>query len=403
MWDELRSFMMPKMFFSGVLLGLIVCTAAGRYCASRNPYENFRRFHSSLSAETFFFATVSQMVAMINEALAQGKIVVVVGGNSIAEGRGQGKELWTTDLQTRLGPSYKVLNLAQSGMPSFTGPYIAFLSLALRHQDLYYVAVAQPLYANGVETPFVGYSYWWDAHYKGLLPYYRRLDEYISERIKVETVAEKEILEECQIEERLDSIFYFKDLWSTLAYKSFFTVWTKPTANTFMAPRKIYPDEEPSPLEPVAHRFDDLNLEFERRDALRDFDTYFETNTETKKRQFSKQMLDWYKYSIDATVPEQLRSQVLLIDVRKNPLVLSRILNEEEFGLHEQVSELSVKLWEGIGVSALYVGKDFKPDDYLDGCHLTGPGGAKLSAAVASKIFEMQQINSQRKFRFIQR
>lgn len=397
MWTTLRKILMPKVFFVGIFAGLVACSAAGRYCAARNPFENFRRFHRALSAETYFYATVSQMVAMIKEELAEGKTVIVVGGNSIAEGRGQGKDLWTVDLQGRLGPTYKVLNLAQPGMPALTGPYVAFLSLAPKHRNLYYVAVTQPLYTNGPETPWAGYSYWWDAYYKELLPYFPHLSEAIDERIKIETSSQRAEREECQLEEFLDSIFYFQDLWSTIAYKSFFTVWTEFTAPTFLAPRKEYPDEDPPPI-PIETRFNAFNRDEELHEITRNFKFIFEFNQTTNNWQFSKRTLDWFKQSIANSVPDQLRSQVLMIDVRRNPLIMSRTVTEDELSRSDKVSEKSKIIWEAAGVSAIYAGKDFQVNDYLDGCHLSPSGGAKLSAAVASKLADMQRSNSLRRF-----
>ncbi|MBI2812348.1 MAG: hypothetical protein HYX67_16175 [Candidatus Melainabacteria bacterium] len=328
------------------------------------------------------------MVSMAKQSLNANKILIIVGGNSVAMGRGQGKDLWTETLQRKLGPKYKVLNLAQSGMPAFTGPYIAFLTLYEKYKNVCYVAVGQDLYVNYLDEPFQGYPYWWDAYFKGLLPNVWQLAMFMNERHLDDTSSQREETAEIKIESFLDSMFYFEDLWSTIGYKSFFTVWTAPTAATFLKPRIDYEDVDPPPP-PVEIRFTSLNFPMEHNETTQFLEPVLEHDKTTHKLQLSKSYLDFFKQAMQATVPEQARSRVLLLRVRENPAIAKQALSEDELDCMDRASEVNQKMWKKIGCRVLLVGKDYGPEDYLDGNHLSGSGGAKLAEAVSVKIGEL--------------
>jgi hypothetical protein len=394
-WLRLRVLLIPKLFLAGIVVGFAACCIAGRYCAANNPFEGFHRLYRPLSAETFFYITVSQMVSLLKQNLATGRVVVIVAGDSVAEGRGQGKELWSDKLQAQLGSAYQVVNLAQAGMPAFTGPYLAFLNLAPKNQNLYYVGFTQPLYVNAVEYPFQGYPYWWDAYFKGLIPFYPRLSETVADRLQHEPPAIKEETEEAKIGSYLDSLFYFQDLWTTVAYKMFFTVWTKHTAQSFMMPRKEYPDQDDPPL-PVELRMGATDFQTEKTEITRLFPYIFTHNTAGDKLEISRQYIIYLKRMISDTVPEQLRSQMLIVQVRTNPEVSKKVLRaNEQNGLYE-ASQLSETIFKEVGIEATFEGKGYRLEDYLDGRHLSASGGEKLSAALAKKIIELNRKNISR-------
>jgi lysophospholipase L1-like esterase len=99
---------------------------------------------------------------------------------------------------------------------------------------------------------------------------------------------------------------------------------------------------------------------------------------------------------ISDTVPEQLRSQMLIVQVRTNPEVSKKVLRaNEQNGLYE-ASQLSETIFKEVGIEATFEGKGYRLEDYLDGRHLSASGGEKLSAALAKKIIELNRKNISR-------
>ena len=325
---------------------------------------------------------------MAKENLDSNKTLVIVGGNSIALGRGQGADLWTETLQRKLGPTYKVLNFAQPGMPAFSGPYITFLILYEKYKKLCYVAVTNDLRLEAPDVTFKGYPYWWDAYYKRLLPNLWRLDMMMNENHESDKSNDSESLEEKKLGAFLDSIFYFEDLWTTIGYKSFFTVWTKPTAKTFTKPREDYVDFDEPPVT-VDRRFKNLDLQWEHQQATMYFKDFLERDRSTQESKFSKQYLKWFERAARDTLPEAARSRILLLRVRENLAVVKRVLSEDELDTWDRAADINQKIWNKTGCHALDLGRDYEPENYLDGCHLSGSGGAKLADAVRSSLDEL--------------
>src|SRR5262249_31690949 len=110
--------------------------------------------------------------------------------------------------------------------------------------------------------------FFWDAYYKGLLlsdpDRDRRLAELIPEADGLEREfgrkeADKrclasEVQQELRQKMCLDSALYFSDLWNTLAYTCFHTVWTAHTGGTFTRARKHFRDSDPGAA-PLAVRY----------------------------------------------------------------------------------------------------------------------------------------------------
>jgi hypothetical protein len=385
MWLSLRTKINAPVFLLALVLSFAGCCYAGHQCALRHPFKNFRHFYPALSSETYFYPTISQMVSLAKESLDQGKTVIIVGGNSVAEGRGQGKDLWTDNLQNKVGSNYKILNFAQAGMPAFSGPYIAFLSLSATYKKVVYIAVTEGLYVNLPDNPFNGYPYWLDAQYKHLLPDFPQLEENMEAPRQDFSSSVKQVREEHQIRSFLDSIFYFQDLWTSIGYNSIFTVWTKDTAATFWRPRKDYPDHDFSPI-PIENRFVHLKLEFEKDRMTNLFKYFFDRDKLTYKWQTSQENLHAIEKLMRVVVPEQLRSRVLIATVRNCPYIVKRALNENEQDFVTKQCELNYTLWTKVGCRALDAGSDYEDKDYLDGCHLSGSGGDKLANSIATEI-----------------
>jgi len=386
MWLKLRERINASAFLICVLVGFATCSYAGHKCAQHNPFINFRRFHRLLNAETYFYPTVSQMVALAKESLDKGEKVVIVGGNSIAMGKGQGKDLWTENLQRRLGPDYKVLNFAQSLMPPLSGPYLAFLSLTQKYNFVFYVAVAEYCSVNDVEEPYQGYPYWWDAYYKKLLPPVPSIENWISERALL--TRDKQASDECKLGAYLDSLFYFRDLWTTVGYKYFFTVWTPGTAANFWEPRQLVPDYDP-PVLPIAARFYNFNPEIDKPRLKARFNWIYQ-ETAPEQWQLSEDNLFMLKNAMSAQIPTEVRPKMLIIGVRDCPYYVRQDLTQKEQQQLIRTAKQSTKLWRDFGCRAIEAGGDYVDEDFIDDCHLSATGGVKLAKSVAEELSKME-------------
>ena len=242
-WDRLRDSVRPGFFFLGLLFGFICCCLAGKIAQSSNPYEHFRRFYFALQPVTDYYPTISQLIAIAKEPLIEGKTLVIIGGNSVGFGIGQGDGLWSDQLQKNLGTSFAVRNFAMNGNFSpIGGAYLAFLSLSRFYRKIYYVTFSRPGCQDDLDGSFYGYSYYWDARYKRLLPAMKIEEQNIEFRHVGLTAQGRTQLDETLFDACLDSYFYFRDLWTTVAYNSISTIWTQPTAANFLLPRRFYKD-----------------------------------------------------------------------------------------------------------------------------------------------------------------
>src|SRR6187200_2255023 len=86
-------------FLLAFFLGLGGLALAGRAAASVNQFDRFVRFHRFLNPETFFYPTASEVVALARASAGPDQTIVIVGGNSIVYGAGQGADrIWTAEL-----------------------------------------------------------------------------------------------------------------------------------------------------------------------------------------------------------------------------------------------------------------------------------------------------------------
>src|SRR5262249_117871 len=91
--------------------------------------------------------------------------------------------------------------------------------------------------------------FFWGAYYKGLLLPNPAREEMLQDQQRAQSESQKAGAEPKEADlrrrARLDSVFYFDDLWNTCAYRFFSTVWTPSTAKSPLGPRRKYPDPDP--------------------------------------------------------------------------------------------------------------------------------------------------------------
>jgi hypothetical protein len=391
----------PWALFAGLAAGFLTCCLAGRLVAERCPFVNFERFHPLLSPETLYYATACQVRALAKSRLDPQKIAVVIGGDSVLQGAGQTvPQMWNRKLQALLGDRYQVLNLGFRGAyPAEFGATAAEV-LAQDFPRLIFISdvhrgAMQPD-PDGVVHKF----FYWDARYKGLLPPDRerdaRLHEVIIEAERLERAGQmrqqKKQTGQLTAEEqrairaqmRLDSVLYFRDLWNTIGYTQFFTVWAPATRECFYRPRKGFPDNEPE-APPLSRRYQE-----DVRKLLSELRTCMQITCAPNAKHGWKEnptTSAWRTFdrSTRTAFPEPARRRTLMLVMSYSPYYLHR-LSASEQTCYAQVRRITSNHLKRLGFSVVEVGKGFGPADYLDVVHLAEPGGAKLAAAVAPAV-----------------
>jgi hypothetical protein len=361
----------PYPFFLGVVLSFVVCCLAGLLASRHNFFEHFLRFHKRINLESAYFPTASQVRALARATLAPEKIAVVVGGNSILYGTGQlADELWTKELQALLGDRYQVINLATpSAEPQEFGAVVAEM-LAAEYPKL--ILIADVGSSTGPGTPDgTKYRYFfWDAYTKGLIPADEARDQLLAELAGQR--AGDEVFAELQRRVALDRFAYAQDLWHTVAYTHFSTVWNWPVRHCCTKPRKLYAEYE-LPTEPLDRRYKPELHDYSMQ-VLREVIAPDPAGRAAEIAQHARECF-----------PERFRPRTLFIVHRDSPYYL-RQLTAAEQARYDAVHPPIAAALEQAGFAAVQVGAGYSDEDYSDRAHLSPQGGRRLAGEVAPKI-----------------
>jgi hypothetical protein len=369
----------------GAACGFLACCAAGRLAGGRNPFRQFERFHVFINPATYFYPTASQVRALAEERLGPSKVGVVVGGNSVLYGVGQPtSRVWTRELQRRLGPDYGVVNLALCGAcPQEFGALAAEAASRRRPRLIVVGMVGAPDWPG--EPDGVCHSYFfWDAYYKGLLTPDPDRDAAVA-RLTGRRAESPEFGERCR-HARLNSAFFFDDLWGALAYARGGALWSPRLGAAWYKPRRKFADPEggapgapcylPGELaERMAHARRRISLGVCRRDGrgrwVEDPDSPLWGQLQQAARE---------------SFPAPFRKRTVLVVGTDSPRYLGQ-LSADERDHYFAVTRLTARKLEEAGFSAVDMGDGYTEEDFADGRgHLTPAGGAKLAAQVADKV-----------------
>lgn len=378
-------------FFLGLVLSFVACALAGRIVSERPLFENFVRFFAPIQPQRYFYPTASQLVAHIRHTVPPSKTLVLVGGASYFRGTGQNPgELWTLELQRRLGSRYAVVNFAtdQADLTSFAA--VAFEILAREYPKMVYVAngnVASAVPLDG--GPSYRYVFW-DAYYKGLLP------PALADSPAVRDLRWKQLRDPAALEVHLgawlDQFAYACDLWTYLGYKHAFTVWTD--------------EHRFAPFQARRHERegDDPNLALYQANTRRDA-AYIKHSEEFAKNAAKTGLLQtaqdngkpnprvWTRFGeeLQTMFPAELRPKCLVVLLRGNPFFM-QTLTDEERRRTELIYQLGQEAYQRAGYQVVSLrAEDFNADDFIDGGHLMASGGAKVAKAVATHLEDLER------------
>ena len=378
-------------FFLGIALAVGACAVAGRLASERPMFEHFVRFYSPIQPQRFFFPTASQLVAYVRHTVPPSKTLVLVGGASYFRGTGQNPgELWTLELQRRLGPRFAVVNFAtdQADLTAFAA--VAFAILSRDYPKILYVANGNAALAAPVDGG-ADYRYiFWDAYYKGLLP------PAVADAPAVRELRRRQFRDPAALEVHagawLDHFAYACDLWTYLGYTQFFTVWSDEHRFAPFAPRRL------------AREGDDPGIGASQQAIRRDL--AYIAHSEQHARRFARTGLMpdatgnwvpdpavWSRFADEclAMFPADLRPKCLVVLLRANPF-FQQTLTPDERRRTDQIYQLGQDTYERAGYQVVALRPDdFTADDYLDGGHFMASGGAKVARAVATHIDELER------------
>lgn len=375
-------------FAAGVAVALTLLAVAGRRSAERGFHQSFTRFHRELAPDTRYYPTVREMMAIAREKAAGGKILVIVGGNSILYGVGQpAGQVWTERLQRELGPRFAVVNFAMRG--AGVTDFAAVVAEALRNEfpRQIYLANASPTQPSFPDGTVVYRWVFWDAFAKGLLiddlPRTKAIAE--NYRIRPYTI---ENLPEQRVRMTLDAVLNFGDLWNEISFSRANTIWTaeRPAGLDSFAPRKIYEDKEPDILTfPEADRLPKGARFADELGHARDVSLLAFTKGPGGEWAPYQPVWDDLAKSIGAAIPASLRSRTLIVLTRNSPYYLNH-LSAAELKREDLAHGLSVQVWQRAGYEAFDCGRGYAVEDYGDRIHLSSKGGNKLALQLAGEV-----------------
>ncbi|MSU53386.1 MAG: hypothetical protein EXS41_08345 [Opitutaceae bacterium] len=375
-------------FLLGVVLGFAVCVAGGLAASRQAPFRSFVRFFQPIQPQTHFYPTARQLVAYIERTVPRDKILVLVGGASYFRGTGQNPgELWTHELQRRLGPTYAVVNFAiDQADPSSFAAVVAQI-VQIKYPRMIYVCSGGAMSESTLDGGDVYRYLYWDAYYKGLLPVDPEWDKLVrwEARRQFRTPAGEEL----HLGQRLDALTYAADLWTWVGYNLCFTVWSDSyPVHPFRARGRYVEQDDPNIAHAQQQARKDTALNKLMEERALDFSRAGYVATPEGKWIVGPDTISSVTRRYEQMLPPSLRSRCLVVLLHGNPYFM-RNLSAEDRGRLSEISALTRGVLEKIGCQAVQAGQDFSPDDFVDAGHFTASGGNKIAAIVAEKILDL--------------
>ena len=373
----------PVPVLLGVALGFIACSLAGRQAAQQQPFENFVRFHQGINPETHFYPSFSQVLNLARQHIQPGKVLVVVGGNSIFHGVGQREsQIWTRHLQELLGESYLVLNLALKGNDPFE--FGGLIAERLAWEGLPVVFLTTTLDANidtGTACEWEGrlYQYFfWDAWGKGLLPPDEKRDQWLNDDASWKDFHGSN-RREVRYRSHVDGVVYASDLWNTVAYRHLCSIFSPLKNQAFWEAHRNIGDHDPYSNVPE----EAYNSEMDSPLALKIMQGWIHTPVADALIQGNRdgEVAKMYRQY----VPAALLHRTLLVFRFESAYYFERLPAVEQERYRAVLRRLPEVL-DGEDLHVQVVGENYTERDYVDRSHFSEQGGRKLAVELAPSV-----------------
>ncbi|RBP47448.1 hypothetical protein DES53_101245 [Roseimicrobium gellanilyticum] len=184
---------------------------------------------------------------------------------------------------------------------------------------------------------------------------------------------------------RLDSRFYFNDLWNSLAYHHGGTIWNRIHCSKSFTPLKLLPDNEPQPPPPdVRHASPDYLATIDP--CVKRLDPSGLEKEADGQWTVPPAMVQQIQKKLEVSLPkDELRRRTIVIETTYEPFVMARMPPDQ----HQKLAVLSScteKEIQAAGMRCLNTFGKFTDEDFADHVHFTGAGGAKLAADLAPLV-----------------
>jgi hypothetical protein len=376
----------PVPVLLGVVTGFLACCVAGRVAAEQQPFQNFVRFHTGIAPDSHYYPPFSQVLNLARERAHTGKILVVVGGNSILNGVGQReKYIWTRYLQEQLGDDFVVLNLALRGNdPCEFGGLVAERLIAEGVPVVFVTSVLDGTIDVGTRGTWDGFLYryfFWDAWGKGLVPPDEDRDQWLRDEFFTKFhIGSPD--REFRYRGLVDGAVYACDLWNTVAYCYLGTIWSPLKYPLFTQPHRQLPDPDPGETLPFENWNREELVPSELKIVRRRIDS---PSSDTLLRGDSDKH---FSTAFRKHLPSTLCDRTLFVLRAEGVYYRDRMTAEDQARYRAVSQRLPQALIRG-GIHAQSVGENYAMWDYVDRSHFSEKGGRKLAADLAPTIRAM--------------
>ncbi len=192
----------------------------------------------------------------------------------------------------------------------------------------------------------------------------------------------------------MDRSLDYRDLWTTLQYTHFSTVYSRTVGPTWYRPRKKYADPELTVASPPAMALaplSELELQLLRRAIANDRLTLAKRRAPAvpgHPASLSSLPPTLLEDTIKVCFPAPCRPRTLILVSHLSPFYLN-LLSPSERAEYFEMATLTVEVLEHSGVRSMEIGKDFPVEYYLGPRHLTVAGGRQMAGEVALRVLEM--------------
>ncbi len=379
-------FVRPNALFLGVACAFAACCLAGRQVSRHNFYRDFVRFHPLVNPQSLYRPTASQLLALAESQLGPDQVAVVIAGNSVLKGYGQGPEdLWSGHLQRLLGGRYRVLNFAMNGAHPADFGALAAEALGRRHARVVCVTNTWPGAGAGERSPDDGSQpyFFWDAYYKGLLTDYPTREADLAEQGRRR---HDKPYAEARRHGRADALFRFDDLWTAVGYRGVTTVWSPWAGESFWKPRRSFADPEQSI--PPERRYGPT-LPAPASALHRTLGARRWVDAPPAPTDADRRRSPLARYST-LSFPQPLRRRTLVVVSRASPRLVEG-MDAATLARYRADFPETVRTLEQAGFAVLDQGDGYAEMDYVDYAHLSPEGAVKLAAAVAPRVRELSR------------
>lgn len=366
----------PAFFLLGTVLSMTLLSVLGGNLVPPHLIDGFVRFHAGIGPDHDFFPTAHDVRAILDATEAdKPAVTVIVGGTSVFQGTSQSTPLiWTELLQKALGPSYRVVNLAQrAGRPNDFGNLAAEMLLKDGKPVLYVCDSMTSQFTIPIEASFYLKTVF-DIWQRGYLLDWPARDQKMrsalySPQAKFRSNAWGALA---------DHALNFDGFWSYIAFEYGGTIWDKYRGLNSIEPLRLSPDPEPPPQLSAARGYPDGQADDQEMQNA-------------QSQIFANPAAAWrnVRAGVDEQMPMPLRGQTLVVVDLNSPHYMDRLSASDREAFFDQADAMAALLKEMGFAETTVVARDFVEADYNDRVHLSVSGGRKLADRIAPQIARM--------------